>query len=139
MPPDLNSVPRSPRVQAPESLHAVLAPAVPPQTYPSHSRRTSSAMGPPPVPQNSSIPSSPRHSTMSPSDNTGVGIGPGNETNWTRIEERGLRLSGPIRHPRPLTAAELHLELEKEQEGIVRTAWSSYRENLLTTYTRSID
>jgi len=26
---------------------------------------------------------------------------------------------GPIRHPRPLTAAELHLELEKEQESIV--------------------
>ena len=27
---------------------------------------------------------------------------------------------GPIRHPRPLTAAELHLELEKEQEAVVR-------------------
>lgn len=25
----------------------------------------------------------------------------------------------PIRHPRPLTAAELHLELEKEQEAVV--------------------
>ncbi|KAF5648367.1 hypothetical protein F52700_1059 [Fusarium sp. NRRL 52700] len=26
---------------------------------------------------------------------------------------------GPIRHPRPLTAAELHLQLEKEQEAVV--------------------
>lgn len=26
----------------------------------------------------------------------------------------------PVRHPRPLTAAELHSELEKEQEGMVR-------------------
>lgn len=25
----------------------------------------------------------------------------------------------PIRHPRPLTAAELHLELEQEQEAVV--------------------
>ncbi|KAI1303958.1 hypothetical protein F5Y03DRAFT_395632 [Xylaria venustula] len=35
-------------------------------------------------------------------DNTGVGAGP-----------------GPIRHPRPLTAAELHSQLEQEQELIV--------------------
>ncbi|RMZ83778.1 hypothetical protein DV738_g1067, partial [Chaetothyriales sp. CBS 135597] len=28
-------------------------------------------------------------------------------------------LRGPLRHPRPLTAAELHLEVEKEQESIV--------------------
>ena len=26
---------------------------------------------------------------------------------------------GPLRHPRPLTAADLHMQLEKEQEGIV--------------------
>ena len=36
-------------------------------------------------------------------DNTGVGSGP-----------------GPLRHPRPLTAADLHLQLEKEQEAVVR-------------------
>jgi hypothetical protein len=35
-------------------------------------------------------------------DNTGVGTGP-----------------GPLRHPRPMTAADLHLELEKEQEAVV--------------------
>ena len=28
-------------------------------------------------------------------------------------------LAGPLRHPRPLTAAELHLQLEKEQEAVV--------------------
>lgn len=26
---------------------------------------------------------------------------------------------GPTRHPRPLTAADLHLQLEKEQEAVV--------------------
>lgn len=35
-------------------------------------------------------------------DNTGVGAGP-----------------GPLRHPRPLTAAELHSQLEQEQELLV--------------------
>ena len=35
-------------------------------------------------------------------DNAGVGPGP-----------------GPLRHPRPLTAADLHLQLEKEQEAVV--------------------
>lgn len=35
-------------------------------------------------------------------NNTGVGNGP-----------------GPLRHPRPLTAAELHWQLEKEQEAVV--------------------
>jgi hypothetical protein len=34
------------------------------------------------------------------------------------LAETGTNL--PMRHPRPLTAAELHLELEKEQEAIVR-------------------
>ena len=28
-------------------------------------------------------------------------------------------LSVPVRHPRPMTAAEIHLELEKEQEAVV--------------------
>ena len=30
---------------------------------------------------------------------------------------------GPLRHPRPLTAADLHLQMEKEQEAAV--CWSS--------------
>jgi hypothetical protein len=44
-------------------------------------------------------------SMTSVGDNTGVGSGP-----------------GPLRHPRPLTAADLHLQLEKEQEAVVRPA-----------------
>lgn len=31
--------------------------------------------------------------------------------------------SGPLRHPRPLTAAELHLQLEKEQEAVVSSLY----------------
>jgi hypothetical protein len=44
-------------------------------------------------------------------DNTGIGSG-----------------SDPLRNPRPLTAADLHLQLEKEQEAVV-----SYPIYLLTT------
>ncbi|KAK5104448.1 hypothetical protein LTS08_002337 [Lithohypha guttulata] len=80
-------------------------------TSPGQSRRTSSAMGPPPlpVPNNSSLPNSPRppHAAMERSPSSqGLAVG----------SSQG---QGPIRHPRPLTAAELHLELEKEQESIV--------------------
>ena len=28
-------------------------------------------------------------------------------------------IQGPLRHPRPLTAADLHMQLEKEQEAVV--------------------
>lgn len=33
-----------------------------------------------------------------------------------------LLLTGPLRHPKPLTPSDLHLVLEKEQEAMVRTA-----------------
>ena len=52
-------------------------------------------------------------------DNTGVGQGPGMLEKMQIQETDANNSQGPIRHPRPLTAAELHLELEKEQEGIV--------------------
>lgn len=125
MPPDLNTVPRSPR--APENVNApsafAHAAAIPQQTPRSHSRRTSSAMGPPPVPQNSSLPNSPRHSNVfTDNNNTGVGLGPGKTMVKACKRSRSYIVIGPIRHPRPLTAAELHLELEKEQEGIVSHA-----------------
>lgn len=97
MAPDLNTVPSSPR-DAFRSL----------QSSASSSRRASQLMGPPPAPaalareltnmQHGS--SGQPFNTMA--DNTGVGAGP-----------------GPLRHPRPLTAADLHLELEKEQEAVV--------------------
>ncbi|KAK0704106.1 hypothetical protein B0T21DRAFT_416643 [Apiosordaria backusii] len=102
--PDLNSVPPSPHFL---------------------SRRTSQQMPPPPAPSSLVLPSNQAalnnpNSTTTPvlpspqfppmisplpgstmaGDNTGVGSGP-----------------GPVRHPRPPTAAELHSELEKEQEA----------------------
>ncbi|KAI0185619.1 hypothetical protein EV127DRAFT_196683 [Xylaria flabelliformis] len=52
----------------------------------------------PPLPSASGMPPP----LVSGQDNTGVGAGP-----------------GPLRHPRPLTAAELHSQLEQEQEMIV--------------------
>ncbi|CAN8098401.1 unnamed protein product [Discula destructiva] len=47
-------------------------------------------------------PSTTGSSTQPPSDVASFALGP-----------------GPVRHPRPLTAAELHQELEKEQEAVV--------------------
>ncbi|KIW27265.1 uncharacterized protein PV07_07019 [Cladophialophora immunda] len=99
--PDLNSIPRSPRGVSNPQASGTSSAAPQPPSVPA-SRRTSTQMLPPPLPQNNSLPSSPRPSQAAMVDNTGVGLGP-----------------GPIRHPRPLTAAELHLELEKEQESIV--------------------
>ncbi|KAL3423629.1 hypothetical protein PVAG01_05376 [Phlyctema vagabunda] len=117
MAPDLNSVPPSPRPLA-------SSPQVASQTP---SRRTSTQAAPPSIPSTSTsfsiLPSNqPAVNATSPplaspnmtasmssgagtglaGDNTGVGAGP-----------------GPLRHPRPLTAADLHLQLEKEQEAVV--------------------
>ncbi|KAL8913948.1 MAG: hypothetical protein Q9171_001333 [Xanthocarpia ochracea] len=97
MAPDLSTVPRSPR-----------ASRNPPS---SASNRSSMSMAPPPNP---SSPSTMNFSSREPmsvaapssnpiaADNSGVGRGP-----------------GPIRHPQPLTAADLHMQLEKEQEAVV--------------------
>ena len=118
MAPDLNSVPPSPRPSLAASPRLASR---------STSRRTSTQMPPPALPpsspsfnilssnqtavnQTSPRLASPTMPMASPTgapalgDNTGVGAGP-----------------GPLRHPRPLTAADLHLQLEKEQEAVVRT------------------
>jgi hypothetical protein len=118
MAPDLNSVPPSPRPLA----------SSPRLTSRTTSRRTSQQMPPPTLPDSSpsfnilpSNQSAVNHTSSPPlaspsmpttmaigasgptvGDNTGVGSGP-----------------GPLRHPRPLTAADLHLQLEKEQEAVV--------------------
>ena len=99
MAPDINSLPPSPYRNT----------ATTPRR-PSHSRRLSERMG-----SQSNIvlqSTTPPHSPTSAStifnqpppreDNTGVDPGP-----------------GPLRHPRPLTAADLHMQLEKEQEAVV--------------------
>jgi hypothetical protein len=113
MAPDLNSVPPSPR---PPTAPSPRITSLPP------SRRASQQMAPPPLPLSAPnvLPSNqsavsnagaPMASlglsgvtavTSALGDNTGVGTGP-----------------GPLRHPRPLTAADLHLQLEKEQEAVV--------------------
>ncbi|EEH44132.1 uncharacterized protein PADG_00421 [Paracoccidioides brasiliensis Pb18] len=89
MAPDLNSVPPSPLPRGTTGSTSS-------QPSLSASRRVSQVMGPPPIPH---FPTSP---SVPVGDNTGVGMGP-----------------GPLRHPRPLTVADLHLELEKEQEAVV--------------------
>jgi hypothetical protein len=117
MAPDLNSVPPSPHPSTTSATSPL--PRVP------SSRRASQQMASPQIlplspalnilPSNQStvnniappMVSPPLTGTMStasslPGDNTGVGTGP-----------------GPLRHPRPLTAADLHLQLEKEQEAVV--------------------
>ncbi|KAL1967018.1 hypothetical protein VTN77DRAFT_3542 [Rasamsonia byssochlamydoides] len=91
MAPDLNSVPPSPR---PRPAAASAAPQST-SSSPVASRGVSQVMGPPPIPMSSP-------SSNASGDNTGVGLGP-----------------GPLRHPRPMTAADLHLVLEKEQEAVV--------------------
>ncbi|TVY39752.1 hypothetical protein LOCC1_G005480 [Lachnellula occidentalis] len=112
MAPDLNSVPPSPRPLSSPRLTSTTA-----------SRRASQQMAPPAIapaslnilPSNQNAVNHTSPPLASPNmpatggsaggiaaDNTGVGTGP-----------------GPLRHPRPLTAADLHLQLEKEQEAVV--------------------
>jgi hypothetical protein len=132
MAPDLNTMPPSPRPVA----------SSPRLTSRNTSRRTSTQMAPPAIPPTSPslniLPSnqnavnhsspplaSPNMATIatgpagvSVGDNTGVGAGP-----------------GPLRHPRPLTAADLHLQLEKEQEAVVRNRRLSKNSSKLKTTT----
>ncbi|KAI1871192.1 uncharacterized protein JN550_004637 [Neoarthrinium moseri] len=116
--PDINSIPASPsttrRPSANLSSQAQPGAAPPPPSsapalniLPSNQQsyhQSVAASLPSP-----SLPSAPAPASMPPPpppapghDNTGVGAGP-----------------GPIRHPRPLTAAELHHQLEAEQELLV--------------------
>lgn len=91
MAPDINSLPPSPR-QHRQQLSAS------PRTSMSNppSRRASQQMPPPPVPiSNQTAQRSPRTSTSEQFEGE------------------------PLRHPRPMTAAELFAECEKEQEAVV--------------------
>lgn len=127
--PDLNSVPPSPhilaasrRVSSNQNVNQNTQSQAPP---PSSSLDSSSSINILPSNQQTvnqglpaataSLPSPiPPTSGMAPpqvaagQDNTGVGAGP-----------------GPLRHPRPLTAAELHSQLEQEQELLVRCVSTS--------------
>ncbi|KAJ4415575.1 hypothetical protein N0V85_002656 [Neurospora sp. IMI 360204] len=64
---------------------------------PSNQPAVNNAVSSPPLPSPHYLPAS-----IAMKDNAGVDPGP-----------------GPTRHPRPLTAADLHLQLEKEQEAVV--------------------
>lgn len=95
MAPDLNSVPPSPR---------------PERSSRSSSRPTSQLLSPisPTLNILPSNQSAVNQITQSMAVPTGTGAG--------GVVDTG---PGPLRHPRPLTAADLHMQLEKEQEAVV--------------------
>ncbi|PZD42520.1 DivIC domain containing protein [Pyrenophora tritici-repentis] len=111
MAPDLNSVPASPR-PTPTSNPSNTQPAsgsLSRQTSTSVSRRTSQIypMSPPPLPLASPGGSGHAFPPLNPGASGGYV--------QTSADSTGV----PMRHPRPMTAAEMHLELEKEQEAVV--------------------
>lgn len=121
--PDLNSVPPSPHSLAAsrrQSTNQMAAPPVPPSPslniLPSNQSAVNQSQSP-------SLPSPvltasqpPSHASIVPGSAGEHGVGPG---------------PGPLRHPRPLTAAELHLQLEKEQEAVVsREQYASYTSSI---------
>ena len=122
MAPDLNSVPPSPRPR-----DQTTAPATQTLSPPS-SRQTSASMAPPPVPQTPGSPNTLRVSNTQ-ADNTGVGAGPGQDSEANGTALRSNTVIGPLRHPRPMTASEIYLECEKEQEGIVRLVNAAEKED----------
>ncbi|KAK5128408.1 hypothetical protein LTR85_003076 [Meristemomyces frigidus] len=94
MAPDINTLPTSPRTERPRSAQALQPPST------AGSRRISQNMGPPTMPASAQT-HQPLRSPVSPMISSN--------------EQGGV----PLRHPRPLTAAELYLECEKEQEAVV--------------------
>ncbi|KAK3070718.1 hypothetical protein LTR53_009971 [Teratosphaeriaceae sp. CCFEE 6253] len=99
MAPDINSLPASPRQERPPQVPS------PRITSNAGSRRTSQLMGPPSQPPTAAT------TSISPQ----ITHHPHRSPIMTSNEHYGF----PIRHPRPLTAAELYLECEKEQEAVV--------------------
>ncbi|KAF2645064.1 hypothetical protein P280DRAFT_466294 [Massarina eburnea CBS 473.64] len=124
--PDLNSIPPSSRnptttstssnvnVQSAQATPGSRSAQISRQSSTSASRRTSQIypMSPPPLPLASpsgTVPASTtQHSHAFPPLSPSVG-------HVTGVDAAGV----PMRHPRPLTEAELYLELEKEQEAVV--------------------
>ncbi|KAB5583027.1 hypothetical protein GE09DRAFT_1247077 [Coniochaeta sp. 2T2.1] len=107
--PDLNTVPASPHVLATTSRRASGQQMPPPPVpsspslniLPSNQSTVNQTASPPSLPSPHFTSSFPPQGPVL-ADNMSSGPGP-----------------GPIRHPRPLTAADLHLQLEKEQEAVV--------------------
>ena len=108
MAPDINSMPSSPRLDRTSRASSNAA-----------SRRASQQMPPPPAPA-ATLPQNPQaqaHRSPVISSNEHIGV--------------------PLRHPRPLTAAELYLECEKEQEAVVSKTDTSQRTNRTNQFRRS--
>ncbi|KAK6211730.1 hypothetical protein QIS74_10994 [Colletotrichum tabaci] len=107
--PDLNSVPASPYPQ-------------------SASRRSSHQMPPPPLPAQASdsslniLPSNQNTVNHHHPSSAAVGsppMAPAPLASPPAAPEPAVSGPGPIRHPRPITASDLHMQLEKEQEAVV--------------------
>ncbi|KAH7077922.1 hypothetical protein BKA63DRAFT_274577 [Paraphoma chrysanthemicola] len=120
MAPDLNSVPASPRpnVTSNPSGTQPASGSLSRQNSTPASRRASQIypMSPPPLPLASpggTIPPSAQvhhsHSHAFPP------LSPSTSAHVSSADSAGV----PMRHPRPMTPAEMHLELEKEQEAVV--------------------
>ena len=130
MAPDLNSLPPSP--YSPRRIASL------------SSRRAGDTMAPPPAPtsppaQSPTVLSREPPANMASGDNTGVGVGPGMNSDTPSIHlQTKTQLTqcfpGPLRHPRPLTAADLHMQLEKEQEAVVSCGGRSTIWNNLAHY-----
>ncbi|EMC93064.1 hypothetical protein BAUCODRAFT_37983 [Baudoinia panamericana UAMH 10762] len=107
MAPDVNSLPSSPRADRPQPPPPPAQTAQPPPsslpTSTSASRRASQTMGPP--------------AALATTTTTTIH---GHQVHRSPVISSNEQLGIPLRHPRPLTAAELYLECEKEQEAVRR-------------------
>lgn len=99
------------------------------RSSPNHSRRTSqlSSMNPPPLPLGHSNSTAQQHQNqqtyapfppLSP-HMSAAGPAPNGRARAGSSAGAEMEAGVPMRHPRPLTAAELHHELELEQEAVV--------------------
>lgn len=121
MAPDLNSVPESPRpnVTSNPSSTQPASGSLSRQNSTPASRRASQIypMSPPPLPLASPGGTIPQ-SVQSGAQHGHVAfppLSPSMSGHVSSVDSAGV----PMRHPRPMTAAEMHLELEKEQEAVV--------------------
>jgi hypothetical protein len=99
MAPDLNLLSQAPGSERPQPVRTASTSA----RSGASSRRTSQIMGPPTVPA----------STAGPHYSSSERVPMPHRVSSSHEHD------GPLRHPRPLTAAELYAECEKEQEAVV--------------------
>jgi hypothetical protein len=116
MAPDLNSVPASPRPNVTNNPSGTqpASGSLSRQSSTPASRRASQIypMSPPPLPLASpggTVPASAHGGHTFPP------LSPSMSGHISSVDSAGV----PMRHPRPMTPAEMHLELEKEQEAVV--------------------